>query len=139
VLLSLTGQAASKNLTSAEKFSLGGPNGVRAYPVGEAAGDSGQLAQAEWRYIWPGFKLFESDVTVSAHYDWGRVDVAEQPLATETRNKRNISGYGFGASLGREGNFIVRASVSWRAEDELPTSDAASRDPRVWVQGIKWF
>src|SRR4051812_25225892 len=36
LLLAMSGQRATKNLASAEKFSLGGPNGVRAYPVGEA-------------------------------------------------------------------------------------------------------
>ena len=40
---SLRGQFADGNLDSSERFSLGGPNGVRAYPVGEAAGDEGWL------------------------------------------------------------------------------------------------
>ena len=40
---SLRGQFADKNLDSSERFSLGGPTGVRAYPVGEALGDEGWL------------------------------------------------------------------------------------------------
>jgi hemolysin activation/secretion protein len=139
VLFALFGQQASKNLASAEKMSLGGANGVRAYPVGEANGDSGNLVQSELRYIWPGVKVFEGDVVVMAFYDWGQVNVNEKPLPTETKNKRSISGYGVGASLGREGEFIVRASASWRAEHEGPTADPESRDPRVWVQAVKWF
>ena len=43
LLASFQGQLASKNLVSAEKMSLGGPAGVRGYPVGEAVGDSGAL------------------------------------------------------------------------------------------------
>ena len=39
--LSYSRQWATKNLDSSEKFSLGGPYGVRAYPVGEASGDDG--------------------------------------------------------------------------------------------------
>ena len=39
----LRGQFANKNLDSVERFDLGGPNGVRAYPVGEASGDEGWL------------------------------------------------------------------------------------------------
>jgi len=139
VLFALFGQQASKNLASAEKMSLGGANGVRAYPVGEANGDSGNLVQSELRYIWPGVKVLEGDVTVMAFYDWGQVYVNEKPLPTDTKNKRSISGYGVGGSLGREGEFIVRASVSWRAEHEAPTADPESRDPRVWVQAVKWF
>jgi len=139
LLFALTGQQASKNLASAEKMSLGGPNGVRAYPVGEANGDSGNLIQAEARYIWPGVKVFEGDIMVFALYDWGQVDVNEKPLPTETRNKRSIAGYGVGISLGNEGNFVIRTSVSWRAENETPTADPESRDPRTWLQAIMWF
>jgi hemolysin activation/secretion protein len=139
LLIAFSGQQASKNLASAEKFSLGGANGVKAYPVGEAAGDSGLLIQGEVRYLWPGFKVFEADVTVSAHYDWGQVDVNEQPLPAEIQNKRSISGYGVGLSLGSEGKFIVRGSVSWRAEHERPLADPESRDPRAWIQAVKWF
>jgi hemolysin activation/secretion protein len=139
VLFALTGQQASKNLASAEKMSLGGPNGVRAYPVGEANGDSGNLIQAEARYIWPGVRVFEGELMVFALYDWGQVNVNEKPLATETRNKRSIAGYGVGLSLGNEGNFVVRVSTSWRAEHETPEADPESRDPRTWLQAIKWF
>ena len=139
VLLAWSGQQASKNLASAEKMSLGGPNGVRAYPVGEANGDSGNLVQAEARYIWPGVKVFDGELTVLAFYDWGQVDVNEKPLPTSGANKRSIDGYGVGISLGREGEFIARANVAWRADHEPPTADTESRDPRVWVQAIKWF
>jgi hemolysin activation/secretion protein len=44
----LSGQLASRNLDSSEKFLLGGYNGVRAYPEGEAAGDEALLARLEW-------------------------------------------------------------------------------------------
>ncbi len=43
-------QAAFTNLGSSEKFSLGGANGVRGWPAGEASGDSGAILSAEWRY-----------------------------------------------------------------------------------------
>jgi hemolysin activation/secretion protein len=139
VLVSLTGQQASKNLTAAEKMSLGGPNGVRAYPVGEANGDSGNLVQSELRYVWPGVRVFDGELMVSAHYDWGQVYVNEKPLPTETKNKRSITGYGVGMQLGREGGFIVRASASWQGDEETPQADQAKRVPRVWVQAVKWF
>ena len=43
----VSAQWASDNLDSSEKFLLGGPAGVRAYPVGEASGDQGWLATLE--------------------------------------------------------------------------------------------
>jgi hemolysin activation/secretion protein len=45
--VTLTGQLANQNLDPAEKFYLGGANGVQAYPVGQAAGSQGFLAVAE--------------------------------------------------------------------------------------------
>ena len=142
LLLAYAGQAANKNLTAAEKMSLGGPNGVRAYPVGEAIGDTGQLVTAELRYIIPGFTLFGGDVTLSTFIDHGQVNTQKEPppvTASVSPNKRSISGAGFGLSLGREGNFLVRAMFATPLDDEPAQSDPAKRDPRVWVQAIKWF
>ena len=41
------GQLANRNLDSSEQFYLGGADAVRAYPQGEAGGDSGYQATAE--------------------------------------------------------------------------------------------
>ncbi len=144
LLLGLQGQMASKNLMSAEKFSLGGANGVRAYPTGEALGDTGWIFQAEYRYIVPGFKIGTGDVSLSAFYDQGWVRINENALPAtgnpaNDNNNRNLSGYGIGASLGKDSDFVVRMSAAWRNENERPQSDTSPRVPRVWVQAIKWF
>lgn len=47
---SLRGQLANKNLDSSERISLGGPGGVRAYPVAEATGDAGSVASVSFDY-----------------------------------------------------------------------------------------
>jgi hemolysin activation/secretion protein len=94
------------------------------------------------RYIVPQFQVFGGDVTVSTFLDHGQVKTLQDPPPadpTAAKNKRSITGYGLGLSLGREGNFLVRANVAWSADDEPPISDTAKRDPRVWVQAIKWF
>ena len=137
--LALIGQVASKNLASAEKFSLGGPTGVRAYPVGEATGDSGFLASGELRYIVQGFKLLRGDVTGLLFYDAGRIRTDQVPLATNTSNKRALAAWGLGFSAGKEGDFLFKAVVAARAGKEEATSDSAARDPMVWIQAIKWF
>ena len=142
LLLSFSGQSASKNLSSAEKFSLGGPSGVRSYPAGEGLGDTGWVFQGEYRYIIPGFKIGTGDVTISGFWDQGRVEIQEnrvEPATGQPGNNRRLSGYGVGGSVGKDGDFSVRASIAWRNENEVPNSDTASRIPRVWVQGIKWF
>jgi hemolysin activation/secretion protein len=138
-LLAFSGQYASKNLASAEKISLGGPNGVRAYPVGEATADDGLIVTAELRYIVPAFKPLGGDFTVAGLVDWGKAKINHDPLPSDTSNYRELSAYGFGLSAGREGDFILRASIAWQWTESLPQSDTASRNPRVWVQGVKWF
>jgi hemolysin activation/secretion protein len=138
-LLSFSGQRASKNLASAEKFSLGGPNGVRAYPVGEATADDGVIVTTELRYILPGVKVLTGDFTVSGFVDYGLAKINHEPLPTDTENYRELAGYGVGLSAGRDGNFIVRSSIAWRMTHSLPQSDQAERSPRVWIQGVKWF
>ena len=145
LLFAFQGQLASKNLVSAEKFSLGGPNGVRAYPTGEALGDTGYLFQLEYRYIIPGVKVAQGDLSVNGFYDqgWVQINQVSPPLTGNTvndQNNRNISGYGLGVNLGRDSDFLVRAMVAWRAErNDLPQSDTAVRAPRGWLQAIKWF
>jgi hemolysin activation/secretion protein len=150
LLLSFRGQRASKNLMSAEKFSLGGPEGVRSYPTGEALGDQGWIFTAEYRYILPGIKIFEGDVTLSGFWDQGHIEEFENfktsvscaggaSVPRCTQNERNLSGFGFGASAGRDSDYVLRLTASWRNEDDTPQSDPAKRIPRIWAQGIKWF
>jgi hemolysin activation/secretion protein len=138
LLVALTYQEASKNLPSAEKVSLGGPSAVRAYPVGEATGDTGAVLQTELR-IRPGLTWFGGDVVFSGHFDygWAKINQVRQP--TDEENERTLMGVGIGLSIGSEGDFIVRATLSDRVSDDLPQSDTASRHPRAWVQAIKWF
>jgi hemolysin activation/secretion protein len=137
--IALTAQAASKNLASAEKFSLGGPSGVRGYPVGEATGDSGYVANAELRYIVPGFKLLKGDITGSLFYDTGRIRTDHAPLATSAANDRALAAWGLGVSVGRERDFFLKATLATRAAKEKPTSDSAAHNPMFWIQAIKWF
>lgn len=118
------GQLTSDNLDSAEKFVLGGPNGVRAYPAGEGAGDIGWLASAELRYA------FMPQVAASVFYDVGGIEVNADKFLT-TDNTRDIAGYGLGLS-GQYNAFDWRAVAAWRT-----TGDAVSEDdktPRFWFQ-----
>jgi len=144
-LFSISGQLASKNLASAEKFSLGGPNGVRAYPVGEATGDSGFVTQTEVRYIVPGTKILGGDLTAFAFFDYGYAVINQIPARdaggniTDSQNVRSFSGSGVGGQLGKEGDFLLRISAAWSYNGEPAQSDTARRVPRVWMQGIKWF
>jgi hemolysin activation/secretion protein len=118
-----SGQWADKNLDSSERFGLGGPSGVRAYPVGEGYGDDGWLAQLELRYAMGAFSPY-------AFYDAGWIKVNEKPWTTGT-NDRSISGPGFGLRY-QEGAWNMEATLAWRDNGGKPQSDTRDSRPRGW-------
>ena len=99
--LRLSGQITGRNLDSAEKFLLGGYNGVRAYPEGEAAGDEALLARLEWARPLQ-VAAIPGQATVRAFVDTGSVWlVADQRggLADPgIQNHYSLSGAGLGCS-----------------------------------------
>ena len=131
--INYTAQIASTNLDSSEKFSVGGPGGVRAYPSGEAAGDDVMLVQAELRYTgisWQGGQLtpaFFVDFARSRinHHTW--------PGFTGT-NDRYLSALGLGVEWTRTNQFFARGWFARKLGDEPATADTDS-DSRVWLQG----
>jgi hemolysin activation/secretion protein len=131
--LAVSGQAASKNLVSAEKFSVGGPSGVRAYPVGEAAADEGAIVTAEVRWNMP-----DTDFMFSGFVDSATAKLNRNPLVTDVVNTRNIWGYGLGMNMGKQGDYIVRTSIAWRGNNNMPVADI-DRKPRAWMQLSKSF
>ena len=107
---SVSGRRASKNLDSAEKISLGGPFGVRAYPVGEAAGDDGYLATIELRYD-VRQNMLPGSLSLSVFYDTGTVSINHDPYAAGDNNRR-LSGAGLGVTLTKPRNFEARLSYA---------------------------
>lgn len=124
----VSAQGADKNLDSSEKFSLGGPNGVRAYPVDEAIGDEGWLAQIELRHAMKFLSPY-------LFYDFGNVQVnarKEKIIPVVAINSRQIAGAGIGVRhTARALN--VDLSVAWRTQGGMPQADTSKRDPRLWV------
>lgn len=64
---SFEGQYGSTGLDTSEQFSLGGPNAVRAYPVGEASGPRGAIVNLELRH------QVRDDVYLTGFYDHGMI------------------------------------------------------------------
>lgn len=125
--ITLSGQQASKNLDSSEKFSLGGINGVRAYPQGEAVGDEGSLAKLELRHS------FSPTLQGIAFYDVGEVTVSRNRYSN-ANNHRQVSGAGLGVNAELAG-FKVKSSLAWRTSttpDSIPVS--ARNNPTAWIQ-----
>lgn len=142
----LLGQFASRNLTSAERLSLGGPSGVRAFPTGQLIVDEGMLFQGELRYS-PQISLLRPETfgtpTVALFYDYGTgtvcnsVSDCSRGLAAPIASSNRISGAGLGVRLSKPGSHLVRLDMAWRTGGDEVVSGESRGAPRLWLQVVK--
>lgn len=114
VLAAFSGQLASGNLGSSERFTLGGPTQVRAYPVNEASGDEGLLFKLELqRELGNGWQAI-------AFYDTGRIRQHKDTWAGwqgggRQPNDYDLSGVGLGTNWRGQGSlsgWLLAASAA---------------------------
>jgi hemolysin activation/secretion protein len=140
-LFSLTGQVARKNLDSSERISVGGPQAVRAYPVGELPSDEALIFNSELRWAWR-TEALPGELGVFGFYDWARATFNREPRPSDKPNSAEINGYGFGLSWNRPSDFSVRLTVAFRPPNgNVPTADlsGSSNNSRIWMQAVKWW
>ena len=136
--LSLNGQLASKNLDSSETISLGGANGVRAYPVLETTGDDGWSGTVEvTRQVLEGLE-------VRAFYDAGSVN--RRSTRRNDSDTAFIHGAGVGAAYALPEAIRANVSISRRIGDNPDAnpidgtdSDGSLKEWRVWAGLSKSF
>jgi len=137
-----SGQAASKNLDSADKLGLGGAYGVRAYPSLEGSGDSGWLASAEWRYV------LHPRLQGLAFYDHGEVRVNQDAsfAGAAAPNHVALKGAGVGLNWAASAHSMVRAVLAHRiGSNPLASmttgkdSDGSLKRMRLWVSVTAYF
>ena len=137
--LSYQRQWASKNLDSSEKMSLGGPNGVRAYPVGEASGDDGWRWTSELRWNLPTREGDDNVWQLIAFADGGHVNLYHNKLPGYTGVAgRSLYGAGVGVNWSNQANWVARAYYAWKIGSEDAVSDT-DRSGRFWFQIYKFF
>lgn len=139
---SVLAQRAGKNLDSSEKMSLGGPSGVRAYPVMEAVGDDGVLTTLELRYS------LSAQWQLTAFYDHGRIrrdHYANYAGAPEPQTV-SLAGRGLGVNWSDAGQWAVRAVLSRRNGDNPLANpqngsdqDGSLKKYRIWLTGVLSF
>ncbi|OUN00451.1 MAG: hypothetical protein BAA04_11270 [Firmicutes bacterium ZCTH02-B6] len=131
LLLSVFGQWASKNLHRSEKFSLGGPDGVRAYPGDAASGDMGLLLRAEVRFAPQASGPWVHGLDVGAFIDYGAVQLNHTPKAgSPVSNRVSLAGAGIGL------NYMPTAGTALRVEYAVPFGgeNAPAGQPRLWAR-----
>lgn len=143
----LSGQFADKNLDGSERFSLGGPAGVKGYPGGEASGDEGHKFSFEARYT----ALTETKVgnwLLQFFYDTGHIKKykdTSQLSSPPTENSYSLSSWGLGLNVVAAGKHDVK--IGWAqvigsnpgATTDGNNSDGLSRNNRFWVYVSKEF
>lgn len=128
------GQWSNTNLDSVEKFTLGGPAGVRGYPVGEAVGDEGAAATLELRDSFALAALGGDNLTLSLFRDNGWLKVNHTPWAGyQGARQRHLGSTGIGADLLRRNRYDLK--LMWALRDPGGEPDTATRDHRNWL----WF
>ena len=116
----ISGQWSNHNLDSSEKFYLGGPSGVRAYPVNEAGGARGHLVSLELQRPIPAFNC-----TASVFYDHGAITVNPRNgfAGASSPNSYALRGWGLGLSARAD-----RLSYSMTLARRIGRNPAAAPD-----------
>jgi hemolysin activation/secretion protein len=136
---SVSGQLASQNLDTSEKMSLGGLNGVRAYPEGEASGDAVIVGTGELRHSF--YRLQgdrPSQLQLVGFLDAGNSKLNESTW-TSAKNRRTLMGTGIGLSWINSSNLLLKLTYAHKLTGSEPVNSAPNRDNRFWIQGVKYF
>lgn len=145
---SMSGQFASVELNSAEQFYLGGPYGVRAYPVAQGGGSQGGLATVELRHKLP------QNLVVSGFFDAGIVQQYKNNMIayntfkgqSNANNTYSLMGAGLGLKWSYN-RWDVSGSIAWMVgKNPLYTysgtpvnNDGLTTQPRGWINASYSF
>lgn len=139
------GQLANKNLNSAEQLYLGGPYGVRAYPVAQGGGAQGAVASAELNHT------LVQDLQVGAFFDAGLI---QQYITTytnwqgQTRANNSYSLYATGLSAKYQYQKVqLSGALAWRvgnnplynSSGQQLNTDNQYRSVQGWIKGSLYF
>jgi hemolysin activation/secretion protein len=127
----LSAQWAQDNLDTSERLGAGGPEGVRAYPLGEGTGDTGLLAQIEVRYA-------AGDFAPYVFFDTASVEINRHPWDAASDQERDVSGAGIGVRYSR-GEWTGNLLIAWRTSGGPPQSDQGMMRERVLFSATRTF
>jgi hemolysin activation/secretion protein len=146
--VSVSGQIASVDLDSAEKFYLGGPNGIRAYPGSQAGGSQGAMINIEIQ------QQLEDKFVGSVFFDAGFVEqfrnkatyvaskgVTPTNIGTNANNSYSLRGIGLGLKRADQ-DFVFSTSIAWKLghnplyniQGVGVNNDGRSKSAYIWAQ-----
>ena len=128
----IQGQHSKDALDSSEKFYLGGPQGVRAYPANEGSASNGRIAKLEI------IQHLQRNLTLTGFYDWGKLS----PRSSEvflTQGAYILKGAGLSLQWLTQTGFSLEATWAQRiGHNPNPSSTGSDQDgtkkvDRVWI------
>lgn len=131
--LDFQGQVTNTNLDSVERISLGGPSGVRGFPVAEASGDQGMITSFSLS------RAVRTDLTLTGFADFGRIQVNKRAPAGTAINYYNLSSLGLNLAWRPTPRSVVDLSVAEpisgnRGETVAGREgDGSERGARIWA------
>lgn len=130
IMVKMSAQKASHNLDGSEEIYLGGANGVRAYPQGEASGDEGFLSTTELRWHTP-----VPGLTLSTYFDGGNMRFSKSANGNET-----LKGWGMAISYNKPNDWFARLDYARRigGDESLLTRDALAKNRTWFILGKIW-
>lgn len=143
--INVSGQLSADNLNSSEQFYLGGPYGVRAYPVAQGNGSQGFLASVEVQ------KRLPQNLVASVFLDAGSVQQYKDTYPgwrgeTSASNSYELYGAGLGLKW-ISGHWNLSSVVAWKlGHNPLKTqtglsvdNDGTDTSPRAWLNASYTF
>jgi len=134
----LKGQISNKSLDSSETMSLGGPTGVRGFPVLEASGDYGATLTAEIRHA------LAPTLTVTGFLDAG--NVSRRKTLVQPKDSTFLSSVGMSLDWSLAGKYTANISIARRVgsnplknPETGNDSDGTLKMLPVWVSVNKIF
>lgn len=144
--IAISGQMASVDLDSAEKFYLGGPSGVRAYPGSQGGGSQGAMINIEIQ------QQLEDKFVATAFFDAGFVEQYRDNTlylankgSTNANNTYSLRGVGFGLKRA-ENDWMFSTTIAWKlghnplynAAGVAVNNDGRSKGAYIWAQA-QWM
>lgn len=139
LIFALSGQLANENLNSAEQFYLGGPYGVRAYPVAQAGGSQGVQLTLEYQHSLP------NNLQGIVFFDSGLIQQYVRPYDNWKGNTNADNLYSlYGAGVGVKwvtGNLSLAATLArslgenplYNQQGQSVNVDGMNSDWRGWI------
>ena len=149
--ISISGQLSSQNLDPVERFYLGGPNGIRAYPQSQGSGDQGFMVNLEVQQQLP--YQFLGYVFIDAgwvqQYKSDQVYDLMGASNFKAPNMYTLAGFGAGVKYTYE-NLTLNGFIAFPIGDNplyryvnqqyvQQNNDGSSGGPRLWLQGVYHF